>query len=1227
MSQIALQIKCRQVDLQVIEVLFNTEVELSSALLAKTNYSLAVAPQDIDVMSVQPIGEHNWNIKGVYLTLNKPWAVGGITLTVTYSSFIISQCQGYTGFSGTSVAKKVEPLPDKRYFFIDIEGVPEGFPSAPSIDISTLASGYNASIVIPCEYIQTNTISTLGQKLVLDQGTILNDNLTITLNDFDGRLQSLFSTENASAKTMIMWQTQSGSAFASSYLRHTTEANQNIRLLAEDNASVFSIGEYIWINGNTLKIIDRTSVGTFEGQDLYEYEVQTLINTNELYPVTGRMVAKNHPPYFDGRWFKLYEYCESRYGVSPKCIYTGIMSEPEIVEINGAIPISWRISVKDFSTRFLTKGPSKLAVSDTVNYIRFSDVPFKVRFVQFPISQLSYNNYKQTYEFRLPGGVVSGGGGFTPSEYLQRIDYLLFDTSDGNNTYQIDEDSSYGYWYARWSSTVNVRTYELPGEALTPEAIAYELSDILFWDGTRFIPKLIGGIADSNYNVQSLNENIGGASYSSNTSDLQQYILIPMIKRMKTATERGVDISDESTYPDDLTDSTTAKFLETIGWKDLIIQLESISEDGNSSFKIGQNGFYQVFPDFDPEPPTYNIATTDGASSVPRFLLDRNPARTSTTLSATMNDDLDFSEIRRGFDKFTNKITASSEGYFIGANSPNAGGFYKINDWKGMNAHSSGRPMIGVVESTTGIFYDYIDATTIGNQTKPPESGQPIEEYIHVGYMARSGAYSLINSNPIEWLRSYLTSTGRGTNGSYDTLPGTYSLGISTALIDATAFDEAQALSSPYSAWGVIDRGVNNVWNKLGQSLCLPLGYFLCCKRDGTITLRRITKKMEHEDIEYQITDDDILATQIASEQSLENSYDSITLKYNEKYLPPTWKIKDFTVIAADGLKRASISKNLAIDSFVSCDQGLLTHTLQRRILPLLKRPNIQISIDLPDINSDGVKFFELIPGDIIYLDSVSLPSFRNTSTISGQFIVMETKYDIVKGIVSVQILSLNDDLPQRGLNTSARVINVNTGANKVTVLASNFGSATKPNLIDSAGQFKVRYNNAVELSSDTISSVGYTANVLSKNVLTFEIEYSGTLSNYFDVVASSSSSTNIVISGDARKRYWAGKKILTDNTVITPSANGYTISSVTYGGGNTTITLSDAMTGSLSNGDLIWTDSTYVIATEANNADAAQLNLAYLASGYWKKVGSRWATQPLVPKVNSSKNNVAYFV
>lgn len=1232
----ALNFRATQTSVSTILVEFEYSFVLNSALLQKTSYGLTGSVQNIQIASVVPCGTTNMETDSIILQLNKPWIKGKQTLQVTYSGFQLGECQE-SDLTGSSVSKVVEKDNTLRYFFIDIQGIPESYPSAPSILMDELSDGYDASIIIPHEYIEQSSFSSIGNKLELDKGSMLNDVFSVELIDFDGRLQELFATENDTTKKMVVWQEQTGSAYAAAYLRQHTEANQDVRFLTIDGGDEFEIDDYVWIGSNTLKIVDKTSVGTFNGEDLYEYEIQSRINKSDLEQQTGRQIAKSNPQYFSGRMLSLYEYCESRHGAQPKRLFTGIMDEPEIASMAGGNPVSWKLSVKDLSTLFQQKGPSRLTENEPVPLVRFKEEPFKITFRRVPVTHMIWDIAARTVRFGTDNIKV-------PLVYFTIGQKMVGDAFTDENPADIYNDglvrvnfTSNLYQYASvMSQTI---TFELPGE-MTPEDIATEMNEILYWDGNVFWPKALGGLLQEGHEIDALNSSTANASTTRtpNSNDSIKYIYIPEIYRLPTYSERLDEDGNDYVPPATirltfekgiLVESITAKFLRHIGWGECVDTLSSITDSDTSEYHLDSDEtLLQVLPFFTPENPTFNaVVADDNVSEMARFFLDRNPPRDSTSTSATMNDDLDFSEVRRGWDEFTNNITISSRGYYNNTSTVVAN-FILSDGWRGISTHYSTRRGIGIWQSSySNQYYDYIDAVSMGTDGKSPNSTKPLSEYIHVGYIPGPDTTNLRTSNPVQWLRAFITSTGRGTNGDFDLLPGRYSLGLDEAFIDSDSFDAAQKLTSPMYTWGAITKDTSNVWSVLAQSLIFPCGFYLCVKRDGTIKLSKISRRIAHGTFDATITTDDILATKLGSNNTLDNAYDAIKLTYDEKYLPPGWDVKDFTVKAVDGLTKGVSSATLSFNSFVSMDKGLLTNILQRRILPVLKRPNLIIEFDVPAIsNSTGIKFLNVNAGDVVYLDSVPIPNRKNTSTLETQAIVIESKYDIVKDIVSLKVLALDNQSVQRGLSVSPQIINVDTGTNTITVRKSDFeGDYEQPLQIEDDGKFKIIYNASVQNHVSDFTASAYSS-VLSKDILCWQITTSGiTASGAFDETIASTSTT-VKISGDARDRYWAGLKIYT-NHANAFSGDGYTISDVSFDSTDTTITVSDVFVNAVANGTLVWTNNTCIVAADADENILFQDSFVYAASGDWNRTANgQWINQPLICKVDSSTSKTSEF-
>lgn len=1157
---------------------FDDVLKANAAIFNPQNYTC-----NKEIKGIRIAGSFATTVNSVVISLTKPFLSG--TLTLSVSGLTTEDGSSYTD-SASMVASVTEA------YFIDIEGITEEFIDAKyTQDIahaSDIVSGSTYQFCIDETYMRD--LSSIGSKLDLSKGFVLNDNWSVELIDTDGYLNQLFAIDDQEETTMTMWQMTSGSAFTTKYFRDHTEASQEIRLVEDVAGQSFASGSFIFGNRNTLKITSKASVGTFNGYEVFDYDVEPqLVNSKRLDAIVGQQIVIDHPSHFEGRICKIIRYRNGAFEV----LFAGPI---ESLEITG--PGKWKLEVSDM-TKIASQRP-QLAANNLKRYFRF-DQELVIQFRKVVVGEdMRWIDSERSWFF--------GRNAFDPDGDLFRpvpLKYLM-------RNYRLP-----------WGLTN-------PDVAQLPTTLAHygRLPDVVQWTiGPNLSDQeIINTFQDtfdfngSGYWVKYISSATGEVNFETDTdAPLGQVVYIPVIYKIDEA-ETNVP-TDPSWSLEDVAwvDSDTAIFLKMIGLGKVVDNLKNLAENNNSKWLIRSNVPRIVGAEnVEPESPTYNVSTSS-TEVMPRFFLERTPTRQSSSLSAGANDDIYFAVSNdRGFDCFTNNVTEGSTGYFA-SGTFDMPVYLSAGDWVGLARLGP----IGTEELETGSgdYYDYIVASRVRSSSKEPNQSGMLEELVWVGNMfqplnTRTDAIVQYRTNPVEWLRSFITSTGRRSNTSYDLFPKAHGLASS---IDTAAFDKAINESQGCFAYGYYkqsDLNGKEALAKIAQDVCFPCGLFLGAKRSGEFTVFSIKRLMAHETPTYTLTNSNILAKQYAALRDLTSPYDRVLYEYGLYDTPENFPFKKIETKAADGRYRGESANTLSLKPKIYGEPSLLSTIASFRILPLLKRKNLMLEVTVPEVDDDGQELFNLYPGDIVQLTDVTIENQLNSRTISGEFVTTEVKYDPMQKIVELKLLYISDQNEQRGYHFSGRIINVDS-SNEVVFLEQDdtWDGQTSPVGFFDTGAARVLYNASeyVAASSSYVEADEYT-DVTERSTACFEYTLTTAATALFDVASSGTTTTAVIASTDARSRYWVGLNLMTNSTDQT-DPNGIEITDVTYAAGDTTITFTPALAGPIVANILLWTNKTYMVAADYTSSTSQQKEMCYAAEGQWLlDLKGNWVRQPLKP-------------
>jgi hypothetical protein len=174
---------------------------------------------------------------------------------------------------------------------------------------------------------------------------------------------------------------------------------------------------------------------------------------------------------------------------------------------------------------------------------------------------------------------------------------------------------------------------------------------------------------------------------------------------------------------------------------------------------------------------------------------------------------------------------------------------------------------------------------------------------------------SVSATNPLTLLLQILTSTGAGTNGTYDTLAAALGLGIDEDLIDVT---EIEAIRDDYFsgqswAWSVAEPAEAKAW--IEAELCKPLGVYLTQNADSLLSVRYVRPPLWAES-PTALTDSNIIGVPDV-EDSLRDLMNEFLWRYTYTVATDTFASETID-IDADSITAYEQSKRHTIESHAS---------------------------------------------------------------------------------------------------------------------------------------------------------------------------------------------------------------------------------------------------------------------------------------------------------------------
>lgn len=1209
----------QQIGPQRISVRFSSPLQALGPLKHPANWEVfggATFATEVEVSYIDAGTGHDL-VEEVILSLAQPWITGGLQITANLME-VDAFTDEYADIIGYPIVCACESLKDQSYYWITIEGIPENYPYDVPVEESTFWIGSGAHVSIPQDYIDVNSISSIGQKLDPTKGVVMGDNITIRLIDTDGRLSNLFGIDDTGVE-MQVWETQSGSAVAENFLRATTILDQDLTLITRTAGDFFTVGDYFWIGSNCCKVNTISGSGNFGGQDIYTYNVSTRQARSQLETVQAQQVATSRPTYFSGRRMWLWCYNYVKHGVNPICLYAGVMDEPKIDGLD-----VWTFTARDMSSLAIARGMKRLGTAYTNPVFDLGVLDkYTVYLRRVPAIDLevgaSSAQETATYGFFIKAYHY----GFWCSAYhmIRAIvpPYGVEGERDANDNWD-------RWWHRNMSRTGDIVEIDLE-RFISLEQLKAKFAGILEWDGDRFVPAGVTTID------RDANENGAADVYET----LPTNVYFPICKTILTHHDDDIDYTggDAFEYDPQFThDSDTKRILDILGLGGWCSRMEELGQEDTDKTRFPVDA--DIIPVtgiwFQSESPSNSINFDTNNDTEIRIDLKRNPDRTSDTITNTMNYDLSALEVERGWDEFANQLTRSSRG--CSANALETGNkpvdtFIKYSD-----TYMFARPQVKEINSG---FFDCLYAKPL-RPTDGIDYTEQVVEALRVGWMHALNEGEADHSpfpinNPFQWLLAYLTSTPHGNNGDWDCLPGHHGLGIDEADIDISAFEKAIARTPGLGVQGWADAETENLLYEIGKRICLPLGYFLVFGRDGTVTVKQINRLMEHEDSDYVATISNILTSRLDSTAETGDAYSGIELNWDQEDMPPGQTTKRLTIKEVSGIKRATGSSTLSVASWVFGPESQLTVAAQGKILPMIRRSPLELELDFPEVDLEGVRWMDVVPGDVVELEDVVVPNRANTRALTAQAVVMSTKHDIPKGIVTLGLRVLGDYDRRRGYAFSGNIVQVSGNyiyIRKNELIDPDAGVDPVVGLGTAANVSKawIRYNNQQDLDgTNTITmTAATTATVRGYDCIRLTVSGSYTM----DTISGGtpSSTTTLYLSGtSAESRYWNGMSIFLDDLTAMPSSPAV-VDTVSTSGGETIITLSGALSAAPSSGTRVWTAYTSVVSADDAQASDYQLYFSYAASGSWRHTGSvySWSSPPITPSVDGSRLNVTFY-
>jgi hypothetical protein len=180
-----------------------------------------------------------------------------------------------------------------------------------------------------------------------------------------------------------------------------------------------------------------------------------------------------------------------------------------------------------------------------------------------------------------------------------------------------------------------------------------------------------------------------------------------------------------------------------------------------------------------------------------------------------------------------------------------------------------------------------------------------------------------ISGNPLDLVMQILTSTGAGTNGTYDTLAETNGRGIDDDLIDIATIEEIRDSYFPTLDWSFTLLESWEAKDFIESQIMLPLGLYLTTKNDGSISMKRVAPPLL-ADNPVHLNEDNIIGIPrikkklpyMINEIVWKRDYDSTTDEWGKHQI----------YINSDSLNKYKFSKQLTIESYAAT--GDITDTL-----------------------------------------------------------------------------------------------------------------------------------------------------------------------------------------------------------------------------------------------------------------------------------------------------------
>lgn len=323
-----------------------------------------------------------------------------------------------------------------------------------------------------------------------------------------------------------------------------------------------------------------------------------------------------------------------------------------------------------------------------------------------------------------------------------------------------------------------------------------------------------------------------------------------------------------------------------------------------------------------------------------------------------------------------------------------------VSSTTGFETETGGTGVIKVTPDTGDAFYLTYTGTSGGTTfTGVSATGQfgTTAGAAAAGNAVVESAY--LTGHPLDFLRKILVSRGSGANGSYDTLPSGWGLGLNNALIDHDEIDRwkneaVKVASGSYSLDIVVDAQVDNALSWM-QGYMAKLGLFFVL-RQGLLSIAagQPTHGTALRPPALEITDADIVEI-----ESWEAWADSYTNEYGYLY------------VATGNSSDQGSSTNAAtlpffdrltydLSGFVWSNDAAIQDDILNRLT--------EVGIRVPErlvLRCAPLRLACLTPGDLVYVTTRRQPSRARGSFSGVTALVEEVSADWNNGMVRIGLL------------------------------------------------------------------------------------------------------------------------------------------------------------------------------------------------------------------------------